>query len=101
MKIKYMLFLLVLGFSLLLTACRSASKDVPSLAATPIPNVAEEECGNETLMMEIAECLRNEGLEVADPMVDADGNIQFPEIIDENGLSKEEFWGICAQSLKT
>lgn len=87
--------LIVLLISLLLEACGSATNDVPSLAATPIPDAEEEVTDDEVLMMEFAECLRNEGLEVADPKVDADGNIQFPEIIDEGGISKEEWWEVC------
>jgi hypothetical protein len=95
MKNKYLKFLLVLVISLLLVACGSDSNDVPSLADTPIPDAVDEALDDEALMMEFTECLRNEGLEVADPKVDANGNIQFPEIIDEKGVSKEEWWGVC------
>ncbi len=95
MKNKYLQLITVLITSLILTACGSDSNDVPSLAATPIPDAINEEPDDETLMLEFAECLRNEGLQVTDPTVDADGNIQFPEIIDEKGIPKEEWWEFC------
>jgi hypothetical protein len=95
MKIKYFQIILLLVISLILAACSSDSNDVPSLAATPIPDAANEKLDDEALMLEFAECLRNEGMQVTDPAVDADGNIQFPEIIDENGIPKEEWWEFC------
>ena len=95
MSIKYLLFVLFLFISLFIAACGSESNDVTSLADTPIPDAADEDLDDEVLMIEFTECLRNEGLEVADPKVDTDGNIQFPEIIDEGGISKEEWWKVC------
>jgi hypothetical protein len=74
-----------------LSSCGSDSNDVPSLAATPTPGAADEVLDNEALMMEFSECLRNEGMEITDPMVDADGNIQKPELVEGATASKEEW----------
>jgi hypothetical protein len=85
---------------LLLVACGSTSDDVPSLAPTPTSKAEGVVVSNELLMIEFTECLRNEGLEVADPIMDEDGSIQFPEILDENGVSKEEWWENCGVLLE-
>jgi hypothetical protein len=100
MSIKYLLFVLFLFISLFIGACGSESIDVPSLVSTPIPDTMNEELDNEALMMEFAECLRNEGLEVADPKVDADGNVEKPEIIGEDEIPKEEWieaYEVCGE----
>ena len=91
MKNKYFQLLFVLVISLILAACGSASNDVPSLAATLIPDTADEERDEEALMMEFAECLRNEGMQITDPTVDADGNIQMPELVEGATATKEEW----------
>jgi ASC-1-like (ASCH) protein len=89
--------------SLGLTACGSESNDVPSLAATPTPSTADEILDNEALMMEFAECLRNEGLEVIDPVVDSGGNIEKPEAVDGANISKEEWiaaYEVCGEIIE-
>ena len=73
----FYLFVLISLTGIVLTACDSDSNDVPSLAATPTPGEADEILDIETKMMAFTECLRNEGLEVLDPVVDSDGNIQI------------------------
>jgi hypothetical protein len=95
MKTIYIQILLLFAICLILTACGFDSNDVPSLALTPTPGAGDEVQDNEALMMDFTECLRNEGLVVADPKVDADGNIQFPEIINEGNSPKEEWWEVC------
>ena len=80
-------------------ACASTGEDVPSLSPTPTSETENEILTNEALMMAFTECLRSEGLEVADPRVDSDGKIEFPEIIDEKGVSKEAWWEACGSIL--
>ena len=53
--------------SLGLTACGSDTNDVPSLSVTPTPDAADQALDDEVLMMEFAECLRDEGMQVTDP----------------------------------
>jgi len=103
MKHKNLLFVMVLVISLILTSCGSESNDVPSLAATPIPDTVDDIRDNEALMMEFTECLRNEGLEVVDPKVDADGNIEKPETVDGAMIPKVEWiaaWEVCGEIIE-
>jgi hypothetical protein len=97
----WQLILTLMLASLALSACGSTSNDVPSLAPTPTAEADGESFSNEVLMMNFTECLRDEGLEVADPIVDADGNVEYPEIIDENGVSKETWWEACGYILES
>jgi len=103
MKKKTAKLILLLAIGLLLAACGSDSNNVPSLAATPTPGPADENLDNEALMMEFTECLRNEGLEVADPKVNADGNIEKPETVDGAEISKEEWiaaYEVCGELIE-
>jgi hypothetical protein len=81
--------LLILFISILLAACGPGTKDVVSLGATSIPDTEDETLDNETLMMEYTACLRGEGIEVSDPMVNANGFVgkpQFPEDVSKDEL---------------
>jgi len=81
---------------LVLTACGSSSNNVPSLAPTPTTETADEVLNNEAMMIAFTVCLREQGMDVADPVVDADGNIGKPEI--PEGINKKEFseaWEAC------
>ena len=94
---------LVVVIGLLLVGCGSDSNDVPSLAATPTPIEEDEILDVETKMMEFAECLRNEGLEIIDPVVDADGNVQMPELVEGSNVSKEEWiaaFEVCGEIIE-
>lgn len=84
---KLVTIILAAMISLVLTACGAASADVPSLntiedtrVAEPTADAASEVRDNEALMMAFAECLRDQGLDVMDPVVDADGNVGRPEL---------------------
>jgi hypothetical protein len=104
MKNRYFLFLLVLVISLILTACGSDSNDVPSLEATSFPDAKDEVIDDEALVMEFAECLRREGMEVTDPTVDADGNVQMPELVEGATATKEEWiaaYDVCGQIIES
>jgi hypothetical protein len=84
------LILVMVALLLALTACGSDSKDVPSLAATPTAVAADEVLNNEAIMMEYVECLRDEGVEVMDPVVNSDGFVEKPEFVEGFEASKEE-----------
>ena len=101
-QIFYLLALMVV-ISLSLAACGSDSNDVPSLGATPTPGAADEVLDVEAKMMEFAECLRNEGMEIIDPVIDSDGNIQKPETVDGANISKEEWeaaFEVCGEIIE-
>lgn len=88
---KVMFFIMVMVALLLaLTACGSDSKDVPSLAVTPTAVTADEVLSNEAIMMAFTECLREEGVEVMDPVVDSEGFVGKPAFVDGFEISKEE-----------
>ncbi|MCP4424972.1 MAG: hypothetical protein GY803_10800 [Chloroflexi bacterium] len=93
--------------ALLLAACGVEANDVPSLqdaqSAADEASVADPGANNEALMMAFTECLREQGLDVADPMVDADGNIGKPELVDGGSLDKEALGAameICGERLE-
>jgi hypothetical protein len=99
----FYVILLIFSTSISLSACRPDSKDVPSLAATPIPDAANEELDDEALMMKFAECLRNEGMQITDPKVDTDGNIQMPELVEGATATKEEWieaYEVCGEIIE-
>jgi hypothetical protein len=94
---------LMAAIGLVLTACRSNSNDVPSLAATPTSGTADEVLDVEARMMEFTECLRNEGMEIIDPVVDSDGNVQKPELVEGSIISKEEWnaaFEVCGEIIE-
>ena len=98
-------YFLVLGavINLSLAACGSDSNDVASLGAVPTAVVEDEVLDVEAEMMEFAECLRNEGMQITDPMVDSDGNIQMPELVDGASVSKKEWiaaYEVCGEIIK-
>ena len=100
-KLTKLIVLSVLALTF--AACSSDSNDVPSLAATPIPVVEDEILDVEVRMMEFAECLRNEGMQITDPMVDSDGNIQMPELVEGATASKEEWieaYEVCGEIIE-
>lgn len=91
MKTRLLLVLVAVG--LLATACNSGGSDdgVASLETTETTAVAAEtdgadetpagddavEVDAETAMLEFAACLRENGVDIEDPTVDASGNVQF------------------------
>jgi hypothetical protein len=58
---------------------------------------------NEARMMALTECLRDEGIDVLDPVVDADGNVEKPELAEGVNLKGVDFgaaWEACEEHLK-
>ena len=91
MEYRKVLILWLMLIGMVLSACSSETNEVPSLAITPIPSNTSSEQDDEALVMAFAECLRDEGITVTDPNVDADGNIQLPEQVEGASATKEEF----------
>jgi len=92
MENKTAKLMLLITIGLFLAACRSATDDVPSLAVTPTP-----------IMMAFVECMREEGIELKDPVVDADGNVQSPEVVEGVELTREEWaapYAVCSHHIE-
>jgi hypothetical protein len=95
---------------LVIAACGSDSEAVPSLtsledgpAAEPTADAADATLDNEARMMAFAQCLRDQGIDVRDPVVDADGNVQMPELAGDVKWDKEgskAAWEACAEHLE-
>jgi hypothetical protein len=86
---KQSLMVLLLAIALVVTACggdSEASSGVASLEATGTVAAENAAAGGETIASEIdqeqamltfAACMRDNGVDIDDPTVDADGNVQF------------------------
>jgi len=95
---------------LFLAGCGSASNDVPSLsntgkerAATSTTDTADIASDNEAKMMEFTQCLRDQGIEVLDPVVDSEGNVGKPQLVDGSAMGKKQWgpaWEECAVHLE-
>ena len=83
-----LILLIVIG--LLLAACGSAADEVPSLGATPTAVEEEETLDDEAAVMAFVQCMRDEGIEYKDPVVDSDGNVQRPELLEGFTITREE-----------
>jgi hypothetical protein len=80
---------------LVIAACGSDSEDVPSLRdveeTQPVDTDASDSVPDaEAAMMALTECLREQGIEVYDPVVDAEGNVGKPEFVE--GIDEKEMW---------
>lgn len=86
MKLRLMVLVFVIG--LVATACGGngdsssgvASLDTGDAAATDNATSGEQavdEVNQEQAMLDFAACMRSNGVEIEDPTVDADGNVQF------------------------
>ncbi len=82
---KTRVLVLVLAFGLIAGACGGSDDSesgVATLDATDAVDAATadespEEVDAEQAMLDLAACLRDQGLDIDDPTVDADGNVQF------------------------
>ena len=90
MKNKTAKLILVVAIGLLLAACGSSSNDVPSLGATPTAVVEQETLDDEAAVMAFVQCMREEGIEFKDPVVDSDGNVQQPEFVEGFTITRAE-----------
>jgi Asp-tRNA(Asn)/Glu-tRNA(Gln) amidotransferase A subunit family amidase len=97
-----LLILVAVIATLVIAACGSNSEDVPSLRSTGDRQLGEPATGTvdadevdgvrdaEAAMMVLTECLREQGIEVYDPVVDAEGNVGKPEFAE--GVDEKEVW---------
>ena len=90
MKKNSVKLILVVAIGLLLTACGSTAEDVPSLGATPTAIIEQETLDDEAAVMAFVECMRNEGIQFKDPVVDSDGNVQQPEFVEGFTITRDE-----------
>ena len=89
--------LALMAASLLLTACSgttSAAAEVASLdditaADEGDQSEAETPLDTEAALLAMAQCMRDEGVDVSDPEVDADGNVLPPRPTDTENLDRE------------
>ena len=111
MKHKTMIWTAVVAIGiLLLTACGSDSNDVATLKDTenaqveaPEADASDPILDNEAMMMAFTECLRDQGIDVLDPVVDAEGNVQKPEFAESVEYNKEtmgQAWEACEHHLE-
>ncbi len=111
MKHKTVMWIaLVVISSLFLAACRSNSNDVATLQGAERTQVdaSKEDASdpvldNEAKMMALTECLREQGIEVLDPVVDADGNVdkpEFPEGVEWDEEAMGPAWEACEHHLE-
>jgi len=87
---------------LLLAACGSAADDVPSLEATPTTIVERKILDDEAAVMTFVQCMRDEGIEFKDPVVDSDGNVQEPEFVEGFTVTREELaapYAVCSHHI--
>ena len=92
---KWAKWTLVAAIALTLVACRAETNDVPSLdterQATPPTVVEQEPLDDEAKMMAFTECMRDQGVELVDAQIDAEGNVQRPELAKGVQVSREKF----------
>ena len=99
MKNLQVLFLVIV-ICFVLSACDPSGSNVVSLGETAMPADENEILDHETMMMEYTACLRNEGLEVSDPVINADGEVEKPQLSDN--ISKDDLLAaneVCAPLL--
>jgi hypothetical protein len=100
--------ILVMAIGLFLVACGSGSDDVPSLNTDDTQLVeptaaADDVLDDEAKVMAFVQCMRDEGIEFKDPVVDSDGNVQRPELVEGVTVTREELaapYEACSQHLE-
>lgn len=84
----------------LIAACGGdgEAEGVASLESTttttvsPLPT-AQDEVDQEAAAIALVECVRGEGIDVADPIVDSDGNVQFPPPDPDDPIDPDQLRG--------
>jgi hypothetical protein len=107
---RAILIALVAAAALFAVACSSGSADVASLEGadgTADTNTATDAADTildgEAAMMAFVQCMREQGIEYEDPVVDSDGNVQKPELVEGLTVTKEEFgaaYEVCGEILE-
>jgi hypothetical protein len=101
----------LLAFGLLAVSCSGSDSDsgVASLEATPDTTENQEQAGDDTVsdeeaILAFAACLRDEGIDVDDPTVDADGNLRPPrprDIAQEDREMVRAATDVCSEHLES
>lgn len=106
-RLAVLVLVAVIGLSLV--ACGSNSSDVPSLdtedtqRAEPTAESADATLDDEAKMMAFTQCMRGQGTEIEDPVVDSDGNVQRPTLAEGVKVSREELgaaYEACAEHIE-
>jgi hypothetical protein len=103
MKKNTVKIILLVAMSLLLVACSSSPDDVPSLEVTPTAVVEEQPLDDEAKVMAFVKCMHDEDMQLKDPVVDADGNVQPPEVVEGVTYTREEWaapYAICGHYIE-
>ena len=107
--IKLIQLTLVAAIGLVLAACGSDSEDVPSLntedtrVVEPTAAVEEEPLDDEAKVMAFTDCMREQGLDLLDPMVDAEGNVQLPQPAPGANITREQYgkaYAVCDEHVE-
>jgi hypothetical protein len=107
-KLAQLVLIAVIG--LVLVACGSARDDVPSLRTTedrqvvePTADAVDDLLDDEGKMMAFVQCMRDEGIEFKDPVVDSDGNVQRTQFVEGFTATREELaapYAACSHHLE-
>jgi hypothetical protein len=92
---------LVIAICFVLSACGPGGSDVVSLGEIAMPADEYKILDLESLMMEYTACLRKEGLEVSDPVINTDGEVGKPQF--SESVSKDDLLAaneVCAPLLE-
>lgn len=108
MKEKIIVWIAVVAMGiLLLSGCGSDSDGVATLQTTEdtqseaTGEATDSTLDEEAMMMAFTECLREQGLEVMDPVVDADGNVGKPDFPEgSDGKAMKGAWEACEHHLE-
>jgi hypothetical protein len=109
MKNQLAKLILVIAIGVVLVACGSGSDDVPSLdtddtqVVEPATAAADDVLDDEAKVMAFVQCMRDEGIEYKDPLVDSDGNVQRPELVEGVTVTRKELaapYGACSHHLE-
>jgi hypothetical protein len=115
MKYKHITLITVAVIGILvLAACGTDSDDVASLKTedtqvvesatdTVDADAADPILDDEARMMAFTQCLRDQGIDVLDPVVDSEGNVGKPELaegVDLKGEGFGEAWEACEEHLE-
>ena len=94
---KALISIVLAAISMALTACASRSADVPSLGVTPTAVVVQEPLDDEHKVMAFVQCMRDQGIEYEDPIIDSEGNVQSPKLVEGFTVTREELAGPYAE----
>lgn len=98
---------LSIAFVVLVAACGGSDADdgsrVASLQSTTTTSTTSaSNVSGEDQLFEFVECMRENGVDVPDPVVDSDGNVGFPEDVDPTqfqGEDVQEAFSACREFL--